>query len=77
MIIIDKGRNIDEKSVILIKNSKYMGFGYFTLNYQITNYEILESLITRTNKKNNFDKLIVNYLKKNKVEKIINTETSP
>ena len=76
MIIIDKGRNIDEKSVILIKNSKYMGFGYFTLNYQITNYEILESLITRTNKKNNFDKLIINYLKKNKVEKIINTETS-
>ena len=53
-----------------------MGFGYFTLNYQITNYEILESLITRTNKKNNFDKLIINYLKKNKVEKIINTETS-
>ena len=77
MIIIDKGRNIDEKSVILIKNSKYMGFGYFTLNYQINNYEILESLITRTNKKNNFDKLIINYLKKNKVEKIINTETSP
>ena len=76
MIIIDKGRNIDEKSVILIKNSKYIGFGYFTLNYQITNYEILESLITRTNKKNNFDKLIINYLKKNKVEKIINTETS-
>ena len=76
MIIIDKGRNIDEKSVILIKNSKYTGFGYFTLNYQITNYEILESLITRTNKKNNFDKLIINYLKKNKVEKIINTETS-
>ena len=76
MIIIDKGRNIDEKSVILIKNSKYMGFGYFTLNYHITNYEILESLITRTNKKNNFDKLIINYLKKNKVEKIINTETS-
>ena len=76
MIIIDKGRNIDEKSVILIKNSKYVGFGYFTLNYQITNYEILESLITRTNKKNNFDKLIINYLKKNKVEKIINTETS-
>ena len=76
MIIIDKGRNIDEKSVILIKNSKYMGFGYFTLNYQINNYEILESLITRTNKKNNFDKLIINYLKKNKVEKIINTETS-
>ncbi len=47
MLIIDKGRSIDEKSVILIKNKKYVGYGYFTLNYQINNIEILESLIKK------------------------------
>ena len=74
MIIIDKGRNVDEKSVILIKESKYVGFGYFNLNYQITNYNILESLISKTISCQSYDKLIISYIKKNKVEKIINTE---
>jgi DNA polymerase-3 subunit epsilon len=74
MIIIDKGRSTDEKSVILIKNSKYIGFGYFSLNYQITNLGILESLINQVKKNNIYDRLIINYLKKHKVEKIINTE---
>ena len=74
MIIIDKGRSTDEKSVILIKNSKYIGFGYFSLNYQITNLSILESLINQVKKNNIYDRLIINYLKKYKVEKIINTE---
>ena len=74
MIIIDKGRNIDEKSVILIKKSNYVGYGYFNLNYQITNYNILESLIIESNTSLNSNKLIIAYIKKNKVEKIINTE---
>lgn len=74
MIIIDKGRNIDEKSVILIKESNYVGYGYFNLNYQITNYNILESLIIESNTSLNSNKLIIAYIKKNKVEKIINTE---
>ena len=34
MIIVDKGRFVDEKSVILIEDSNYVGYGYFNLNYQ-------------------------------------------
>lgn len=75
MLIIDKGRTIDEKSVILIKNSKYIGFGYFSLNYQINNYNILESLITQTKSTYNFQNLILKFLKKNNVEKILNTDS--
>ena len=74
MIIVDKGRNVDEKSVILIKDSNYVGFGYFSLNHQITNYNILESLITNIKIGNNYNKLIIAYIKKYKVEKIINIE---
>ena len=72
MILIDKGRNIDEKSVILIKDNKYQGYGYFTLNYQINNIEILESLISKSDNTYESKLIIINYLKKNKVDKIIN-----
>ena len=74
MIIVDKGRNVDEKSVILIKDSNYIGFGYFSLNHQITNYNILESLITNVKNGNYYNKLIIGYIKRYKVEKIINIE---
>lgn len=33
MFIIDKGRDVDECLVILIENGKYIGFGFFNLNY--------------------------------------------
>ena len=74
MIIVDNGRSIDEKSVILIKHSNYIGFGYFNLNHQITNYNILESLISKVKPNEVYNKLINNYLKKNSVEKIVNIE---
>ena len=76
MLIIDKGRSIDEKSVILIKNKKYVGYGYFTLNYQINNIEILESLITNSKTIEEPEFLIINFLKKHKIEKIINIDKS-
>lgn len=74
MLIIDKGRSIDEKSVILIKKNKYVGYGYFTLNYQINNIEILESLITKSEKIEEPEFLIINFLKKHKIEKTINID---
>jgi DNA polymerase-3 subunit epsilon len=44
MLIIDKGRDIEERSVILIENGQFKGFGFYNLNYQINNTEILKSL---------------------------------
>ena len=35
MVIIDKGRDIDERSAVLIENGVFQGLGYFNLNYQI------------------------------------------
>ena len=74
MLIIDKGRSLNEKSVILIKNNKYIGYGFFYLNYQINNIEILESLIVKNENIDNSKELILKYLRKNKCEKIINLE---
>ena len=74
MLIIDKGRSLNEKSVILIKNNIYIGYGFFSLNYQINNIEILESLIVKNENIDNSKELILKYLRKNKCEKIINLE---
>jgi len=71
MILVDKGRNISEKSVVLIENNQYMGFGYTDLSYQIDNIEILRSLISATNNQLEQNSIVIKYLKNNRIEKII------
>lgn len=71
MILVDKGRNISEKSVVLIENNQYQGFGYVDLGYQINNIDVLRSLITQSNNGSEQNNIIIKYLKNNKVEKII------
>lgn len=71
MLIIDKGRDVHEKSVFLVENGVFRGFGFFDLNLQITNKDILASLITpMTNTKDN-QHIIQSYMRRNKRLKII------
>lgn len=72
MLLIDKGRDIDEKSVIVVKNNNYVGYGFFTLNHQISNFEVLDSLIVKNEYIENSKEVILKYLKKHKIEKLIN-----
>lgn len=72
MLITDKGRDLDEKSVVVIKDNKYVGYGFFTLNHQINNYDVLDSLIIKNEYIENSKDIIIKYLKKNKIEKLIN-----
>lgn len=71
MLIIDKGRDVDERSVILIENGQYKGFGFFNLNFQITNTEVLRSIITPMQDNRDAQHIIQGYLRKNKVLKIV------
>ena len=71
MLLVDKGRDIDEKSVIVIKNNNYIGYGFFTLNHQISNFDVLDSLIVKNEYIENSKEVILKYLKKNKIEKLI------
>ncbi|MFD1613666.1 exonuclease domain-containing protein [Gelatiniphilus marinus] len=71
MVIIDKGRAVDEHSAILIENGIFKGLGYFNLNYQINNIEVLESIITRMANNRDTQHIIQSYLRKNKRLKII------
>ena len=72
MLLIDKGRDIDEKSVIVVKNNNYIGYGFFTLNHQISNFEVLDSLIVKNEYIENSKEVILKYIKKYKIEKLIN-----
>ncbi len=71
MILIDKGRVVSEKSVILIENNDYQGFGYTDLKYQINDLDILKNIITNTNNHKDQNNTIISYLKHQTIEKII------
>jgi DNA polymerase-3 subunit epsilon len=71
MVIIDRGRDIDERSAILIKNGVFKGVGFFNLNYQINNIEILESIITPMENNRDTQHIIQSYMRRNKKLKIV------
>ncbi|WMI65473.1 exonuclease domain-containing protein [Aestuariibaculum sp. YM273] len=72
MVIIDRGRDIDERSAILIENGVFKGIGFFNLNYQINNIEILQSIITPMQNNRDTQHIIQSYLRKNKKLKVVN-----
>lgn len=70
-LIIDKGRVPSEKSVILIENGEFKGYGYANLNHQLKNMDILKNIITPMPSSPKINYLIQNYIRKNKVKEII------
>jgi DNA polymerase-3 subunit epsilon len=71
MVIIDRGRDIEERSVVYIENGVFKGLGFFDLNYQINNLQVLESIITPMENNRDTQHIIQNYLRRNKNLKII------
>lgn len=76
MVIIDYGREVDERSAILIENGVYQGFGFYNLNYQINNIEILKNVITPMQHNRDTQHIIQSYLRRNKRLKIIKLATT-
>ena len=71
MVIVDKGRTVDERSAILIENGIYKGYCFYELNYQINNIEILKNIIIPMQNNRDTRMIIQGYLKRNKVIKIV------
>ncbi len=74
MMIIDKGRSLEERSVILIENGVYKGYGFYNLNFQINNPDVLKTIINPMENNSDTQHIIQSYLRKYKVQKIINLE---
>lgn len=71
MVIVDRGRSIDERSAILVENGIYKGYCFYDLNYQINNIEILKKIIIPMENNRDTRNIIQNYLRKKKVNKVV------
>ncbi|MCB0474361.1 MAG: GIY-YIG nuclease family protein [Flavobacteriaceae bacterium] len=71
LVLVDRGRHINEHSVILIENGIYKGYGYFDLNYQINSPDVLRTLITPMNHNRDIQHIIKSYVRKNQFQKLI------
>lgn len=70
LVLLDRGRELGEKSVFLIKNGILQGFGYAELNHQINNIPILESIITPMEQDPNTAFIIESYLRQHKIKMV-------
>ncbi|WP_348811522.1 exonuclease domain-containing protein [Flavobacterium maritimum] len=71
MILIDRGRTVNERSAILIENGIYKGYAFYDLNYQITNIEILKTIIIPMQNNRDVKNIIQTHVRKSKTLKII------
>jgi len=71
MVIVDRGRAIDERSAILIENGVFKGIGFYNLNYQINNIDVLQTIITPMQNNRDTQHIIQSYLRRNKKLKTI------
>ena len=74
MLLIDKGRTHDERSIVLIQDNEYKGFGFVSLNYQLTNIEMINTLITPMKNSRAARHIIQQFVRKNKVKEIVNLD---
>lgn len=66
MMIIDRGRDISEKSVIVIEDGRFRGLGFVDLNHQINNRDVLMSIITPMEDNKDHQHIIQSYVRRNR-----------
>jgi DNA polymerase-3 subunit epsilon len=66
--IVERGRNRQESSLVLVQDGKYKGYGYMDQSTQYTNLEDLKSNITSCTYYPDADAIIRGYLKSGKVK---------
>ncbi len=71
LLLIDKGREIGERSAVLIRKGQLIGYGFFDLNHQINNIPILESIITPMKASEKASHIVEHFLQERSVLKII------
>ena len=71
MLLIDKGRTIDEHAVIIIEKNVVLGYCFTNLAFQENNLEVLKSMLTIIDNKPLAKTIVKNYLKNKNVGKII------
>ena len=70
-LIIDKGREASERSVVKIEKGRYMGYGYFDNLSLMDNIELLKKCTNREEDNHEVQQIIKGFLKRNTVERVI------
>jgi DNA polymerase-3 subunit epsilon len=71
LLLIDAGRHAEEKSIVLIENGHYKGFGFVDLAVLNDDLETIKSGINHYMNTKDTQSIIRSFLKSNKVEQII------
>ncbi len=69
--IIDSGRDIEERCAVKIVNGKYWGYGYFNINNMGFGLSTVHDCINPSIDNHDIQVILKQYLKNNRVEKII------
>jgi DNA polymerase-3 subunit epsilon len=69
--IIDKGRNEDERCAVKVTNGKFAGYGYFNINDMGFGLAAIHDCIAPARDNSDIQMILKQYLRSNKVEKII------
>jgi len=72
LAILDRGRTVSERSIILVEKGVYKGYAFYDLNYQINTIEILRNIIVPMQSNRDTRNSIQSYMRKSKTIKIIN-----
>ncbi|BAO56401.1 exonuclease domain-containing protein [Nonlabens marinus] len=70
-ILIDRGREVSERSVVLIENGTVKGYGYVDLQIQFTDPKILRNIITEIPEDPDYRHIVQSYLRHRKIHRII------
>ncbi|WP_144669424.1 exonuclease domain-containing protein [Dokdonia sp. Hel_I_53] len=71
MVIMDRGRNKDERSIVLIEEGIFKGVGYYKSNLELPDRDALQSIITSMDNNRDAQHIIQSYTRSKKKLKII------
>lgn len=71
LILIEKGRFIEEKSAVLIENGIFKGFAFYNLNFQINNITVLKNIITELPEDRDAKNIVLSYIRRNNRAKVL------
>tara|TARA_B100000767_G_scaffold271277_1_gene296563 strand:- start:1887 stop:3245 length:1359 start_codon:yes stop_codon:yes gene_type:complete len=71
LLIIDKGRNVNEKSFIFIEDYIIRGYGYYELNHQIKTLKKIKNRLVEIDHNQDSQTILYNYIKSNKHQNLI------
>ncbi len=72
MMIIDRGRTINERSAVLIEDGIYKGFAFYDLNHQIHNIAILKNILVSMPNNRDTRHIIQKHIQRSRNLKIVN-----